>query len=603
MPEVTPVPRSPAYVAGVCNLRGNVLPVIDTRTRFSMAADQQGRDGRLLVVETDGSLTGLVVDNVREVMQLDENSIEPPPEVCGDMESAFLQGVVKSAVDQRIVLVLNIAEVIKVNQSKQKQAASVDSARNEQQQRQEQVDEEQLVTFMVAKEEYAFQIERVREIFRLQGITQVPNVPAYVKGIYTLRNQLMPIIDLRNLLGLSSMEHEMNGVIDRLLADTEQWNTALQHAIQYQTKFTGVTQLKESAFGKWMEAYSTSNSDIQDAFKRLKKLHIGLFRAALNALRISVTSADDGMAYYHREIGTALESIRARLSDLKLTIAENLTDDQRVMVVESGEVTVGYLVDSVNEVVRIPKSVIETTPTMARSDRHEIMGVAKLDNGKRLIMIMDESSLVIKDAVSTLEKHADTLQSDTGEIPHEQTLGEQAQEEDQLVTFSIGKEEFGVPVMQVQEINRLTDITSVPRSPSYVDGVTNLRGSIVPVTNVRRFFGLTARDNDDRTRIIIVDMQGVKTGLCVDQVNEVLRIARSSIEPTPAIVIAGGGNEYMNGMCKLDDGKRMIVILDLHRMLDQQELAAVGVGSDPSDPSTPTTTKPKASRRRKALAA
>lgn len=600
MPEITPVPHSPSYVAGVCNLRGNILPVIDTRTRFSMKTDNNIRDSRLLVVEIDENLTGLVVDNVREVMQLHENMIEPPPAVCGQVDRNFLEGVVKSVIDQKIVLVLNLNEVTQVQLSK---AQNRDTERTtltlQDTSHLEQIDEEQLVTFIVAKEEYAFQIDHVREIFRLQNVTEVPNVPSYVKGLFTLRNQLMPILDLRNLLGIMSMEDEILADVERLSIDIGQWDTELKHSLETRTKFTGYRTLKDSTFGKWMETFSSSNEEIQATVKRIKKDYIMLFQNTARAFQLVGDESDAAMDIYRGDISAIMGTIRKRLADLKKNITAYLKDDQRVMVVESGSETVGYLVDSVDEVVRIPKSVIETTPTMARSERREICGVAKLNNGERLIMIMDEASLFVNSG-NILNMVAETHHVEDSESKHTHTLVEQALEEEQLVTFRIGNEEFGVPVMQVQEINRVTDITSVPRAPKYVDGVTNLRGSVIPVTNVRNLFGFAPKEKDDRTRIIIVDMNGAKTGLCVDQVNEVVRITRSSIQATPAILTSSGENDYMSGICKLNDGKRMIVILDLPKMLDTPEMRDISssIAEDQNEETLGAKAKAKTPRKK-----
>ncbi|MDX9971573.1 MAG: chemotaxis protein CheW [FCB group bacterium] len=574
MPDVTPVPHSPEYVAGICNLRGNVLPVLDTRRRFMMNNDRQALDGRLLVVEACGHQTGLIVDNVKEVMQVGAGAVEPPPAVCKGIGQEFLSGVVKMDEGKRLVLVLNLDEVVQIDvQDQKKREVSVEKSSDRVAQ-QEIMDEEQLVTFKIAQEEYAFQIERVREIFRLEGVTALPNVPSYVKGLYTLRNKLIPILDLRTLLGISSMESEITSDLDSLLEDADRWQASLEQALRNGAAFKGEVAIKGSAFGRWFEAFSTSNTNIQNAIKDLRKEYVGLYAGAQGALRAAQTSTEDAMAVFNREVAPALAAIRSRLPELKKNVTIHMTDDQRVMVVESGEVTVGYLVDSVNEVVRIPKSVIETTPEVARSERKELMGIAKLNEGKRLIMIMDDSSIISKRDEQLLAASAAT-QGDAGQDVAQHTLKEQAMEEDQLVTFGIGREEYGIPVMEVQEINRLTDVTSVPRAPSFVDGVTNLRGSVVPVINIRKFFGLPTKERDDRTRIIIVDMNGVKTGLCVDQVNEVLRITRSSIEATPAIIASRGENDYMDGVCKFGDGKRMIMIINVKRMLSAQDLSAL----------------------------
>jgi purine-binding chemotaxis protein CheW len=126
--------------------------------------------------------------------------------------------------------------------------------------------------------------------------------------------------------------------------------------------------------------------------------------------------------------------------------------------------------------------------------------------------------------------------------------------------------------MQVQEINRVSEITHVPRAPHFIDGMTNLRGNVVPVINVRELFGLEEKPADDRTRIIIVDINGSRTGLRVDQVNEVLRLSSQDIEETPAIVTKDISKRLMQGVCKIDSGKRMIVLLNISEILDQKEL-------------------------------
>jgi purine-binding chemotaxis protein CheW len=151
-------------------------------------------------------------------------------------------------------------------------------------------------------------------------------------------------------------------------------------------------------------------------------------------------------------------------------------------------------------------------------------------------------------------------------------MSRQVMDEEQLVTFSINKEEYGIRIMQVQEINRIADITAVPRAPYFVDGMTNLRGNVIPVINIRKLFDLEEYPIDDRTRIIIVDIAGNKTGLRVDQVNEVLRLSRRDIEKTPRIVISGNVNRYMEGVCKINGGKRMVVLLNVEKILDENEL-------------------------------
>jgi len=144
----------------------------------------------------------------------------------------------------------------------------------------------------------------------------------------------------------------------------------------------------------------------------------------------------------------------------------------------------------------------------------------------------------------------------------------------QLVTFNIGDEEFGVDILRVQEIIRTMDITHVPRSPEFVEGVINLRGKVIPIVNLRRRFGLEARTFDKRTRIIVVELSGLIVGFVVDGVSEVLRIDSGTVEPPPAIV-GGVDSEYINGVGKLAD--RLLILLDLNRLLSGSEQQALAV--------------------------
>jgi purine-binding chemotaxis protein CheW len=134
----------------------------------------------------------------------------------------------------------------------------------------------------------------------------------------------------------------------------------------------------------------------------------------------------------------------------------------------------------------------------------------------------------------------------------------------QLVTFNLGNEEYAVAILKVQEINRMKEITRVPNSPSYVEGVINLRGKVIPVVNLRSKFGLDNKENNEQTRIMIMDIQGITMGLVVDSVSEVLRIPSSTVEPTPPMA-SNISAEFIKGIAKMDE--RLIILLDMDRLL------------------------------------
>lgn len=138
--------------------------------------------------------------------------------------------------------------------------------------------------------------------------------------------------------------------------------------------------------------------------------------------------------------------------------------------------------------------------------------------------------------------------------------------ENQLVCFKLGKEEFGLDIMKVQEIIKVPEITKVPRTPSFVQGALNLRGKILPVVDLRTLFDLEETERNESNRIVVVNIKGKTTGIIVDSVSEVLRLPKNSIEPPPPIV-SGIQAQFLEGVGKLKDGKRLVILLNLDKIL------------------------------------
>lgn len=146
-----------------------------------------------------------------------------------------------------------------------------------------------------------------------------------------------------------------------------------------------------------------------------------------------------------------------------------------------------------------------------------------------------------------------------------------AEQELQLVTFRLANEEYGLPITKVREINRLVPVTKLPQTPSFMEGIINLRGLIIPVIDLRKRFEMSVAAHDDDTRIIIVDISGQIVGVTVDAVTEVARLNTANIEPSPATVAVN--SQYIEGVGKIDD--RLIILLDIDKVLTNQEELAV----------------------------
>jgi purine-binding chemotaxis protein CheW len=142
----------------------------------------------------------------------------------------------------------------------------------------------------------------------------------------------------------------------------------------------------------------------------------------------------------------------------------------------------------------------------------------------------------------------------------------------QLVSFTLGKEEFGIDILKVQEINRTSQVTRVPNSPHFIEGVINLRGKVIPIVDLRKRFGMSTWQHDKNTRIIVVEVLSKTVGFIVDSVREVLRIPQSVVDPPPPIV-AGISSDYIEGVGKMDD--RLLILLNLEKALSSSELQAL----------------------------
>jgi len=142
------------------------------------------------------------------------------------------------------------------------------------------------------------------------------------------------------------------------------------------------------------------------------------------------------------------------------------------------------------------------------------------------------------------------------------------------LTFRLAEEDYGVPLRQVKEIIGMMPVTAVPRTPGYVKGVINLRGKVIPVSDLRLRFGMDAIPYNDRTCIIVVDIQGIeqstRMGVIVDAVSEVLNVREEEIEPAPSFG-AHVQTHYILGMANMDE--QVKILLDIDRVFDPEDMA------------------------------
>lgn len=514
----------------------------------------------------------------------------------------------------------------------------------------------QLVCFRLADEEFGITTTKVREIVRLPEITHIPRTTNFVLGIANLRGNVLPVIDGRLRFALPEATEteqtrvlvlDIKGELTGLVVDSVSevmWIST--ESIENPPSITqggvagdflgGVVKLDEgkrliltidpqTVIGK--EKHSVKSSGKKEETIKSATTKGERKKEIAERQLVSFMLENEEYAFDIQTVEEILKlteitqlpntpsefkgliSVRGALlpiMDLRAMLDLPPLEDteQRILVVGQKGKSVGFLVDRVNEVVRAPLDLIEDAQDLT-SATNDLESVVRLNDGKRLILILKAAALVDIEKVHekiTEELGTEELEEDNNmaATAAPETYKAAGTEEEQLVTFLVGEEEFGLRITQIQEINRLTEVTKVPNAPPFVAGITNLRGHVIPLVDLRLWFATESSETSNRSRIIIVDFNDTRTGFIVDQVNEVLRIPISNIVDTPGIVGQTSMDSeekatFISGIGKVDKGKRMVLILDLEKLLTesaQQALADLQGGSKKAS-STEKSKKPK----------
>lgn len=273
-------------------------------------------------------------------------------------------------------------------------------------------------------------------------------------------------------------------------------------------------------------------------------------------------------------------------------------ESRRVIVVFFGDVLAGLEVDSVSEVMRLPrKSIVPPPEILGPEKRNKLRGIGNLQKGKRLLMLLDLDNMLGPDERKLLDLVSEgraLAEMAGGGTADPVATPRDTHREIQIVCFRLDEEEFGLDIMRVQEIIRLTEMTSVPRAPDFIEGIVNLRGNLLPVIDLRKIFGLPERERGSMHRIVVLHIEGKTTGVVVDSVSEVLIFSSKYLEP-PSALFEGNKYDCVQSIANLNGGRRMIFLLRIDEILSRAErsilqafgspLAAIDVpaASSPAD--------------------
>jgi purine-binding chemotaxis protein CheW len=262
-------------------------------------------------------------------------------------------------------------------------------------------------------------------------------------------------------------------------------------------------------------------------------------------------------------------------------------EHSRIVVVSPGEgaASVGIVMDNVKEVLRVNRALTDPVPalltagdpTVGAGGQSPFEAICRLNGGKRLVTILSAARMfrnaTLRAAISAASADARDAAEEEVDVA-EQRGGAGDDAEEQFVVFRLAGEEYGVPIETVQEIVRVPEeLTHVPKAAAFMEGVVNLRGTVLPVVDQRRRFALEEASRNDRQRIMVLTIGGVRTGFIVDQVSEVLKISRAAIGPAPAL--SEEQQRLIRRVANLEAQKRMILLLDPANLLEAGEIEAL----------------------------
>lgn len=490
----------------------------------------------------------------------------------------------------------------------------------------------QFVTFIAGGEVFAVDMAPVQEIIRLPEVVRVPLAPATLDGLANLRGKVLPIISLRRMFGFPEQEHDdatravvvdvgqpLGFVVDRVASvvgvepnqiedvgairstvDTDLLSGLIKgvggHAMimvldfekLIAREFSQIAAISKSA-GMAGTLSASAEDEEEAASDELQLVSFNVaeqeYAIAIEDVQEIVQIPDTIIHVPHSESHViGVMTLRSRLLPLVSLRRmfglpdQPLDEKSRIVVLALSGTSVGVAVDGVSEVLRVAKTFVDAMPALLAKEGNmaDITEICRLDDGKRLVSIITVRNLFDHSAIKEALNTVNDIERETGEDAAE--LEDEMDDDEQVVVFRLDKEEFGVPINSVQEIVRVPEeLIHVPRAPAFVEGVINLRGSVLPVIDLRLRLGLPRVERSDSQRIMVFLIANVRTGFIVDQVAEVLKIPKAVIEPSPKL--SGEQGRLLSRMANMEKQKRMVQLLEPAHLVEGEELttlAAVG---------------------------
>jgi purine-binding chemotaxis protein CheW len=489
----------------------------------------------------------------------------------------------------------------------------------------------QYVTFLTGDDAYAVELAPVQEIIRVPSVVPVPLAPAALEGLANLRGRVLPLLNLRRAIGLPARERDestralvvdtgqpIGVVVDRVSSVVSVAPDALEPVDDSMTSALG-----DLVQGVLKQVGGHEVLMVLDVQRLLDRELALVGNRASRTRRVTPTevasstgaterdgTVDEAQPYVSftvnaqeyaldvrqvREILRVPEriahvpnaaphllgvtTVRERLLPLVClrrvlgVPAGTLDERSRVVVIGDADRSIGLVTDAVHEVLRVTPQQLDAVPAHVHGASHHghVHAICRLDDGRRLVSVLDAQQLIpagLDLTTSTTMADQHTLSTDT----FDDTLAE----DEQVVVLRLGAQEFGVPIDAVQEIVRVPEtLTDVPHAPAFVEGVMNLRGTVLPVLDLRKRLGMEAIERNDSQRVLVFIVDGTRTGFIVDAVSEVLRIPRRAITEAPALSTAQ--RAVLGRVANLETTGRIVQLLAPAPLL-----ASTGTGHAPA---------------------
>ena len=475
------------------------------------------------------------------------------------------------------------------------------------------------LTFRLDGSLYALPSEHVLEVILVPAVARVPHSPTALLGVANLRGMVLPLVDLRALLGLhgdsaatatkaivfdvgqqlalavdsvdslvavaedaietreselSAREGELlsgafrsarHDEVAKILAIERLLGAAFtqQPRAKRQSRGRAVAQGKGSAAtsapSKMLVTFEVAQQEFALELDAVQEILPAPAAVTLvpraETLVLGVTSLRDRLL--------PLLSLRGLLGFPPAPVSDGR---EKVVVTNVGGAQVGLVADRARTILAAADSSIDSLPPVlaARTGGEaRLKAIYRGDGGRRLVSILSPEQLFREDVMRRLGEGV------RNETPRGAADSTQRAEQTFLV-FRLGKDEFGLPIDAVDEVGEVPQkIARLPKTPKFLEGVVNLRGDVLPVVDQRRRFDMPAADQLERRRLVVVRTDRHRAGLIVDGVSDVLRVPKDAVEPPPDLTeqIA----RLVRGVINLDESQRIVLVLDPSELLTPAE--------------------------------